>query len=164
MHIELRKLRVVAALSEETACYTAEIWIDGVRSFAASNRGHGGADDYHRLGSVTEAEVNAWLRANRTARVYRGVTLEPSLEHEVAHLMDVAEQTKAMRRKLRTSVMTIERDTVYAYPLRGSSPAAVIAAIRKAKPDAHVLNDGDEAVITRAVELLLAQDDAAKVS
>lgn len=164
MHIELRKLRVVAALSEETACYTAEIWIDGVRSFAASNRGHGGADDYHRLGSVTEAEVNAWLRANRTARVYRGVTLEPSLEHEVAHLMDVAEQTKAMRRKLRTSVMTIESDTVYAYPLRRNSPAAVIAAIRKAKPDAHVLNDGDEAVITRAVELLLAQDDAAKVS
>ena len=164
MHIELRKLRVVAALSEETACYTAEIWIDGVRSFAASNRGHGGVDDYHRLGSVTEAEVNAWLRANRTARVYRGVTLEPSLEHEVAHLMDVAEQTKAMRRKLRTSVMTIESDTVYAYPLRRNSPAAVIAAIRKAKPDAHVLNDGDEAVITRAVELLLAQDDAAKVS
>ena len=164
MHIELRKLRVVAALSEETACYTAEIWIDGVRSFAASNRGHGGADDYHRLGSVTEAEVNAWLRANRTARVYRGVTLEPSLEHEVAHLMDVAEQTKAMRRKLRTSVMTIERDTVYAYPLRGNSPAAVIAAIRKAKPDADVLNIGDEAVIKRAVELLLAQDDAAKVS
>ena len=164
MHIELRKLRVVAALSEETACYTAEIWIDGVRSFAASNRGHGGADDYHQLGSVTEAEVNDWLRANRTARVYHGVTLEPNLEHEVAHLMDVAEQTKAMKRKLRTSVMTIESGAVYNYPLKGKPSAVVIAAIRKAKPDAQILNDGDEAVITRAVELLLAQDDAADAS
>lgn len=164
MHIELRKLRVVAALSEETACYTAEIWIDGVRSFAASNRGHGGADDYHQLGSVTEAEVNDWLRANRTARVYRGVTLEPNLEHEVAHLMDVAEQTKSMKRRLRTSVITIESGAVYTYPLKGRPAAAVIAAIRKSKPGAEILNDGADAVITRAVELLLARDDAADAS
>jgi hypothetical protein len=160
MHIELRKLRVVATLSEETACYTAEIWIDGVRSFAASNRGHGGADDYHQLGSVTEAEVNEWLRANRTARVFHGLTLEPSLEHEVAHLMDVADQAKALKRKLRTGVITIENGAVYTYPLKGRPPAAVIASIRKGKPGAEILNDGGDAAIDRAVTLLLAQDDA----
>lgn len=66
MHIELRKLRVVAALSEETACYTAEIWIDGVRSFAASNRGHGGADDYH--GSAPSPRPRSTHGCGRTGR------------------------------------------------------------------------------------------------
>lgn len=32
MHIELRKLKIVAALSEETTCYSAEIWVDGRRA------------------------------------------------------------------------------------------------------------------------------------
>ena len=58
MHIELRKLKVVDALSEETTCYSAEIWIDGQRAFLASNRGHGAADDYHAVGSVTEQAVD----------------------------------------------------------------------------------------------------------
>ena len=42
--------------------------------------------------------------------------------------------------------------------------AAVIAAIRKNKPGAEILNNGADAVITLAVELLLAQDDAADAS
>jgi hypothetical protein len=59
MRIELKKLKVVVALSEETTCYTAEIWIDGARAFLASNRGHGAADDFHQVGALTEKEVDA---------------------------------------------------------------------------------------------------------
>ncbi len=162
MNIELRKLRIVAALSEETACYSAEIWIDGVKAFAASNRGHGGADDYDQLGTITEAEVDEWLRANRTAKVFHGLTLEPSLEHEVAHLMDVVEQAKVLKRKLRTNIVTIEEGTVYTYPLKGRPPAAVIAAIRRTKPAVEIVNDAGEPSIAKAVDLLLAQDDAAE--
>ena len=39
MLFELRKLTIIEALSEETACYTAQIWIDGALAFEASNRG-----------------------------------------------------------------------------------------------------------------------------
>lgn len=161
MHIELRKLRVMAGLSEETACYTAEIWIDGVRSFAASNRGHGGADYYHPLGSVTEAEVNDWLRANRPTRVFHGIMLEPSLEHEIAHLMDAAEQGKALRRKLRTNIITIENGSVYSYPLKGRPPAAVASAIRKTNPAAEIVYDSESPAFESALVLLLAHDAAA---
>ncbi|RSX19239.1 hypothetical protein DAH98_24155, partial [Sphingomonas koreensis] len=59
MHIELRKLKVVDALSEETTCYSAEIWIDGQRAFLASNRGHGAADDYHAVGTVPQQPIDA---------------------------------------------------------------------------------------------------------
>lgn len=84
MHIELRKLKVVDALSEETTCYSAEIWIDGQRAFLASNRGHGAADDYHAVGSVTEQAVDAWLAANRPVSRLGDSVMPHCLEFEVA--------------------------------------------------------------------------------
>ena len=87
MHIELRKLQLVASLSHETACYSAEIWIDGNKAFLASNRGSGGADDFHPTGTVTEDAVNAWLAANRPASRLGDSVLPHCLEFEVAALI-----------------------------------------------------------------------------
>ena len=58
MHIEMSKLAISKTLSEETTAYTAEVWVDGVKAFAASNHGHGGCDMYRQLGAVTEQQVN----------------------------------------------------------------------------------------------------------
>ncbi|MEL4419689.1 hypothetical protein, partial [Shewanella algae] len=88
--------------SEETPCYTAEIWIDGALAFHASNRGHGGADDYRQVSAITEAEVNSWLRVNRPTRSFHGMSFEPDLEHEIARLMDEAEHLGLLRRRKRT--------------------------------------------------------------
>ncbi len=160
MLIELRKLKIIKALSEETACYTAEIWIDGVLSFHASNRGHGAADDYRRSGALTEAEVNAWLKANRPARSFHGMTFEPDLEHEVARLMDEAEHLALLRRRLRTNVVTIEDGEVYTYPLKGRPVAALMSSIRAKKPDIEFVNETGEPGLVRAVQLLLAKSDS----
>lgn len=92
MRIELKKLKVVNALSEETTCYTAEIWVDGARAFLASNRGHGAADDFHQVGVVSEASVNAWLAANRQPTRFGDTVLEHTLEFEVAALITKTEE------------------------------------------------------------------------
>lgn len=42
--IELKRINVQAALSEETPCYTAELWGDGCKVATLSNHGHGGPD------------------------------------------------------------------------------------------------------------------------
>ncbi|WP_237237683.1 hypothetical protein [Sphingomonas melonis] len=102
MHIELRKLKVVDALSEETTCYSAEIWIDGQRAFLASNRGHGAADDYHAVGSVTEQAVDAWLAANRPVSRLGDSVMPHCLEFEVAALITRIEEAKRLRRQCRT--------------------------------------------------------------
>jgi hypothetical protein len=156
MLIELRKLRIIKTLSEETPCYTAEIWIDGARAFHASNRGHGAADDYRQLGTVTEAEVNSWLQVNRPQRTFHGKTFEPDLEHEVARLMDEAEQSALLRRRLRTHIVTIEDGTVYTYPLKGRPAQVLTAAIRAKKPSAEIVNETGQAGLARAVQMLLA--------
>lgn len=160
MLIELRKVRIVKALSEETTCYTAEIWIDGALAFHASNRGHGGADDYRPVGAITEAEVNRWLEANRPTRSFHGMTFEPDLENEVARLMDEAEHLALIRRRLRTNVVTIENGDVYSYPLKGRPVAALISAIRAKKSDIEIVNEAGEPGLARAVQILLAKEAA----
>lgn len=157
MLIELRKLRIMKALSEETPCYTAEIWINGALAFHASNRGHGAADDYRQAGAITEAEVNNWLRANRPIRSFHDMTFEPDLEHEIASLMDQAEHLALLRRRMRTNVVTIEDDEVFTYPLRGRPAAALVAALRAKSPGIEIVNEAGEAGLERAVQILLAQ-------
>lgn len=157
MLIELRTLRIIKALSEETPCYTAEIWIDGTLAFHAGNRGHGGADDYRQVGAITEAEVNSWLRANRPTRSFHGMSFEPDLEHEIARLMDEAEHLGLLRRRRRTNVIMIEDGEVYTYPLKGRHAATLIAAIRAKKPDIEIVNETGEAGLARAVRVLLAK-------
>ncbi|CUS43653.1 hypothetical protein J2X47_003693 [Sphingomonas sp. BE270] len=157
MLIELHKLRIIKALSEETPCYTAEIWIDGALAFHASNRGHGGADDYRQVSAITEAEVNSWLRVNRPTRSFHGMSFEPDLEHEIARLMDEVEHLGLLRRRKRTNVITIEDGEVYTYPLKGRPAATLIAAIRAKKPDIEIVNETGEAGLARAVRVLLAK-------
>lgn len=157
MLIELRKLRIIKALSEETPCYTAEIWIDGALAFHASNRGHGGADDYRQVRAITEAEVNSWLRVNRPTRSFHGMSFEPDLENEIARLMDEAEHLGLLRRRRCTNVITIEDGEVYTYPLKGRPAATLIAAIRAKKPDIEIVNETGEAGLARAVRVLLAK-------
>ncbi|CAH0354500.1 hypothetical protein [Sphingobium sp. CECT 9361] len=157
MLIELRKLRIIKALSEETPCYTAEIWIDGTLAFHASNRGHGGADNYRQVGAITEAEVNSWLSVNRPTRSFHGMSFEPDLENEIARLMDEAEHLGLLRRRRRTNVITIEDGEVYTYPLKGRPAATLIAAIRAKKPDIEIVNETGGAGLARAVRVLLAK-------
>ena len=158
MHIELRKLAISKTLSEETTAYTAEIWINGVKAFAASNHGHGGCDMYRQLGTVTEHQANTWLKANRTPRIFHGMTLEPDLENEVAKLMDAAEARKTLLGKIRRSIVTIEDDKVFSYPLKGHDRASMTAAILKRTPTATIVTT-DEAMIARALALMPDADD-----
>lgn len=58
MKIELKKIKTIRAMSEETECFIAELWLDGVHRGNVSNRGHGGPDSYddHKA----EMELNAY--------------------------------------------------------------------------------------------------------
>jgi len=47
MNITLKNIKHIPRLSEETECFTASIYIDGVKKGEASNRGCGGCTDIH---------------------------------------------------------------------------------------------------------------------
>lgn len=156
MKIELRKVHYSAALSQETAAYTAEIWINGELAFHARNQGTGGADFYHRVGRWTEAEVNAWLKANRPPRTLDDFTCDHDLELEVSDLLTRWGEGRRLQRLLRTNLITIENSQILQYPLRKRPLAIVARAVRATNPEAVVVNDAGEAVFARALDLLLS--------
>lgn len=47
MKIELKNVKYAAFNSEETHCFSATLFIDGVKAGTVRNEGHGGSDDFH---------------------------------------------------------------------------------------------------------------------
>ena len=160
MRIELKKLKVVTALSEETTCYTAEVWIDGAKAFLASNRGHGAADDFHQVGTVTASYIDEWLAANRASTRIGDTVLDHTLEFEVATLIGRIEEAKRLRRAFRTQLVAIDDGKVYSYSLKGRDLSVVAAAARRQRPGLRVVN-GDEQALDEAIDLMIAQADQA---
>jgi len=157
MKIELRRVSYNAALSQEAAAFAAEVWIDGVLAFHARNQGTGGADFYRQVGRWTEAEVNAWLTANRLPRsLGDDLACDHDLEIEVSDLLIRAIEGKRLKRLLRTNLIAIERDQILQYPLRKRPLAIVARAVRATNPDAVIVNDASDDVFARALAVLLA--------
>lgn len=156
MLIELRNVHYSAALSQETTAYAAEIWIDGELAFHARNEGTGGADLYNRVGRWTEAEVDAWLKANRPPHALDDFTCDHDLELEVSDLLARSVEGRRLKRLLRTNLITIENGQILQYPLRKRPLAIVARAVRVTNPEAVIVNDAGEDVRARALGLLLS--------
>ena len=57
MQIELKNFRFYDRLSEETYCFTANIWVNCTKCGNAENRGYGGETDYHHEGTEQSKEL-----------------------------------------------------------------------------------------------------------
>lgn len=157
MKIELRRVHYSAALSQETAAYTAEIWIDGELAFLARNEGTGGADFFRQAGRLSVNEVDAWLSANRPARHSGAVAFDHDLELEVSDLLARAVERRRLTRLLQTNLVTIENGQILKYPLRGRPLAVIARAVRATNPEAVLVNDAGDDVFARTLDLLLAR-------
>jgi hypothetical protein len=88
MDIQIKSFKESQFASEETLCYQAVIYVDGVRAIAASNEGHGGCDNYQRL-DITPAAKAAFDEA--MAKIEAHVkTLDPidMSKHGIEEPMD----------------------------------------------------------------------------
>jgi hypothetical protein len=57
MKIELKNFKHYDRLSEETYCFTANIWVDGTKCGYAENRGFGGETSYHNEGTEASRQL-----------------------------------------------------------------------------------------------------------
>lgn len=156
MKIELRRITHSAALSQETAAYRAEIWIDGELAFHAHNQGHGSADFFDKVGRWDESEVQAWLKANRPPRALGDTTIDHDLEWEVSDLLTYALEGRRLKRLLRTNLVTIEKNQIFQYPLRKRPLANISRAVLATNPDAVIVNGAADDVFEHALDLLIS--------
>lgn len=79
MELSLRKVKYYAELSEETPCYTAELYMDGKKVATVKNDGRGGSTDvYYTEGWQSESaqKLEEYAQNNLIAYSINGCVCE----------------------------------------------------------------------------------------
>lgn len=107
MEITLKNISTNERLSEETLAFAADVYVDGVKTLAASNNGHGGCNRYHRYpGAVVgETEITAWLKANKTFEFDFEI-----LDQYLGELLEAHTASKAVKAQLSRNYCVIDTD------------------------------------------------------
>jgi hypothetical protein len=167
MKIELKNLKHMESLSEETNCFTATVYIDGKRAGEASNRGHGGCNEYHpfelhqRLADYAKTlpEVTDQVPMRRDengATVYEAWTHQPNADSLIDNLVTEALIVKDLRKLLSGRVAVLRNGQIYQ---SNKVPAATLA---------HWLSPGEIEKTTKAMKAekvlnVLPFDEALKI-
>ena len=95
MNIELKSFKHYEKLSDETYCFTANIYVNGIKCGTAENRGIGGETDYssdRRIGSdelIKQAELHCLGLPSETIVIGdRTITLNMNLVNYIDNLVD----------------------------------------------------------------------------
>lgn len=140
MKIELRNVKYAAFASEETACFSATVIIDGKPAGTVSNQGHGGADMHHPLS--LEERLNAYAKT-LPSYVAFGQTFDQNAETVISDLLDEHLLKRDYKRAVASRVLFICNDGRL-YESSKRIPKMQLAALiekTKARSDVkHVLN------------------------
>lgn len=129
MKFELKNVQYNALMSEETYCFSANLYIDGVFAFTVANRGHGGCNEVRPFGKfrLTEAEINDWLAANREPDPeFPSITHD--LEIEVGELMTNWIRKQELNKLLRKAIVSTDGDSLFVHKMGKTTSANLPAA------------------------------------
>jgi hypothetical protein len=105
MKIELRNVKVSEFASEETTCFEAAVYLDGIKAGIASNQGFGGPNLY--FPSELEARLEAYAKTLPGSEFeYEGrmIPVPESADGLIDKALDDFLNQKALRRKFKASI------------------------------------------------------------
>ena len=99
MKLQLKKIKIYDELSEETICFTAELYADGKKVATVKNDGRGGSTDvYFTEGWRSESVQRVIQYAKENPIVYKslwGDLVGDQVENQVDRLLDLWLEKKA---------------------------------------------------------------------
>lgn len=119
--LTIKNLTTNAALSEETACFSAVLYVDGVKTANVNNRGCGGA---HEMRFVSGSKWNertldeACKAAYGTYEAY-GMTMDYNLELLISTEVEVQTEVKSLKRRFKSKIVTLEDGQMLEYSYKG---------------------------------------------
>ena len=146
MRIELKNIKHFESMSEETLCFNANLYVDGKKVGAVSNRGHGGCHHYE-FDTKTQQELNRWCEENLPKwSMGDDQEYETDLELHISNLVADFADTKHIKNLLKRSVVVMDdtceegefwqyKFSQYKHLQRDELISGVVA--RAAKPDAN---------------------------
>lgn len=149
MKIELKSVKYAAFASQETNCYSAALWIDGVKIGTVENDGHGGCDSFWGDQKVFD-KANAWCKANLPKwDSYDGEPMDTDLEMHCGTLLTQWLCRRDLKRLMAKKVVFQMTGGIYEIAHKGRLDDT-ITRMKVKYPDAKILNT-------------MAFDDALKV-
>ena len=119
MNIQIKNIKVYEALSEETACATTDVFVDGKKIAYSKNVGHGGSTDYRVYKTEDRPILEAAEEFAKTlpSTIHKGAfgdleiksTLESIIEQAV-YDFEQAKFTKAKERNARKFQLAMAKD------------------------------------------------------
>ena len=137
--LELKNIKYVASMHEETPCYNADIFINGKKAIHVSNHGHGACDDHYPFKPFTYKDV-------KDLEKYLAKLLDDDFEpidswcHD--RLYEYLDQKK-IKRDMKTKFICINKNTneLFAYEKNtGISDSAFQDHMDKNHPSSTCLN------------------------
>jgi hypothetical protein len=110
MKLELRNLKINLAFSEETTCFTATLYVEGVRTAECRNEGHGGSTDVRAF----EGRDKVLLQAEQYCLTlppvkYNNIEIKSDIEFVVDELVEAElkrrDQVQMQKRMITKLVM-----------------------------------------------------------
>jgi hypothetical protein len=141
-NIELKNIRVLTSMSQETHCYEATLWVDGERWGTVGNAGHGGCDDVHLEKGRDLQALEARIKATFEPYQGEGMTLEYNLELVCGDLVDAYLAEKEYKRILKKPVFINEAGEVRNFTMpKGWTLDKALPVLRAKYPEKRFLND-----------------------
>jgi hypothetical protein len=102
MNVTLKKLSMQSRLSEETLCFSADIYVDGKHIGEVTNHGQGGCNDYYWIDDAKGKEL-----LDFAIRMETEVKVVEPLDCLIDKLIEKMETNRTMRRWCK--IMTVFR-------------------------------------------------------
>ncbi len=145
MIITLKNIKHSDFASQETYCFEATVYVDGKRSFIASNDGHGGCDNYRPVKNMedyrkVQDQVNQ-INAELSKKIVSEYKLKNSLELVVGELITNWLIDKQVKRTLK-KICYMDGEQMYTINHKPTSQAVKFVKEKPQwKPEYILLNE-----------------------
>ncbi len=151
VRIELKKIQHNARMSEETHCYSADLYVDGVLWGQVSNRGTGGCDDFHpakgrNYGDLMDLDKR--IAAEHPPVDISDIGLPGQTMDALADLVNEFLTARIMKRMLAGNLTFFKdgvpvapaKGSIFTIALKGRSVESLASQLRTRHPSAAILN------------------------
>ncbi len=135
----IKNVSVNQRMSEETTCFSADVYRDGVKVLSVTNRGCGGAHGYDEYVKGSLAEVEAYAKTLPVPAVFQGLALDGDADWFIDGLLNEYLLEKDAKKYLKKFCF---KDEGNLYTLKAEPDCPKSEAWLKAKyPNAIIMRD-----------------------
>jgi hypothetical protein len=139
---EIKKVSVNNAMSEETTCFTLDLYVDGKKFAAVSNTGRGGAHRTHAYPPFTQNDIQAVEREMAQDEFLIDDAQYELFDTAVTTLLMLKDAASQVKKYIKSKAAYVDGNDLYTEGYRGGRlpDDALFARIRNQYPAAIILN------------------------